>query len=291
MGHSMQGKAVLITGGTKGIGLATGKAFAGEGAQVYLTHKWGSANLDEVQQQFADLGAPAPRILEADVGRDDETVDLLNTIHEQEERLEVFISNVCIVQPAFGIDSYKRRSLLKSLDYSTWPFVSYLKHIRSIFGSYPRYVVGLSSDGPDHYFSNYEFVAASKAAMETFCRYLSKQLAKEDIRLNIVRSRNVLTDAIEEIFGPLYREFLGRYAGEEYFLTPAEIGDAVLALCSGMLDALSGQVIQIDKGMAFADTIMRMLDRREELGLWSPEPLQAAGSTAGNDLEPGKDLS
>ena len=34
-------KVVLITGGTKGIGLACGLAFARQGAQVVLTHRWG----------------------------------------------------------------------------------------------------------------------------------------------------------------------------------------------------------------------------------------------------------
>ena len=54
------GKVVLITGGTKGIGLATGLAFARHGAQVYLTHRWGSADEDEIRARFAELGAPAP---------------------------------------------------------------------------------------------------------------------------------------------------------------------------------------------------------------------------------------
>ena len=40
-----------------------------------------------------------------------------------------------------------------------------------MFGRYPRYVVGLSSGGPDAFYKNYDFVAASKAVMETLCRY------------------------------------------------------------------------------------------------------------------------
>ena len=51
-------KAVLITGGTKGLGLATGLAFGRHGAHVYLTNKWGSADEDALRQQFVDAGAP-----------------------------------------------------------------------------------------------------------------------------------------------------------------------------------------------------------------------------------------
>ena len=66
--NDFHGKAVLITGGTKGIGLATGLAFGQAGAHVTLTHKWGSADEDEIRQQFADCGAPEPKIMEADAG-------------------------------------------------------------------------------------------------------------------------------------------------------------------------------------------------------------------------------
>ena len=48
MRNDFTGKAVLITGGTKGIGLATGLAFARHGAHLYLTHRWSSADEDEV---------------------------------------------------------------------------------------------------------------------------------------------------------------------------------------------------------------------------------------------------
>jgi NAD(P)-dependent dehydrogenase (short-subunit alcohol dehydrogenase family) len=265
--NDYRGKAVVITGGTKGIGLATGLAFGRVGAHVYLTYKWGSADLGEVRRRFADARAPEPAIVEADVVCDEETVALLELVRRDHDRVETFVSNVSIVQPANGVASYKRRSLLKSLEYSAWPFVAYVKHMKAVLGHYPRYAIGIASDGPDRYFSHYEFVAVSKAVMETLMRYLTHHLRGEDIRLNVLRTRNVLTDAIEEIFGPVYRGFVGKYAGEEYFITPDEIGDCVLAMCSGLLDAMNGQSIQVDKGIAFADSLMRLMEKHEELGM------------------------
>lgn len=264
--NDFHGKAVVITGGTKGIGLATGLAFGGQGAHVYLTHRWGSADEAEVRAKFAAVGAPEPSIIEADVSRDEDTLALLEQVKTAHEAVEVFISNVCIVQPADGIDSYKKRSLLRSLEYSAWPFVAYLQHMKAVFNKLPRYVVGMSSDGPDNYFSHYEYVAVSKAVMETMCRYLSRHLRDEDIRLNIIRSRNVLTDAVTEIFGAKYVDFMSKYAGVENFMHPEEIANVALALCSGMLDALNGQVIQVDKGAAFADTLMRTMEQLDKWG-------------------------
>jgi NAD(P)-dependent dehydrogenase (short-subunit alcohol dehydrogenase family) len=265
--NDLRGKAVVITGGTKGIGLATGLAFARNGAQVYLTHRWASADENEVRAKFAALDAPEPTIVEADVSVDDDTVALMDLVKQKHDRVFAFISNVCAVQPASGVSSYKRRSLLRSLDYSAWPIVAYTQQIQETFGHLPRYVVGMSSDGSDNYFAGYEYVAMSKITMEVLCRHMAYHLRDEEININCLRSRNALTDAVDEIFGPQYVEFMRKYAGDEYFMLPEEIGNAALALCSGMLDAMNGQVIQVDKGMAFADTLSRSLEERERLGL------------------------
>ncbi|MEM1007688.1 MAG: SDR family oxidoreductase [Myxococcota bacterium] len=267
MRNDFRGKAVLITGGTKGIGLAIGLAFAKQGAQTYLTHRWGSADEEQIRQQFAFVDAPTPEIVEADVINDEDTDRLLELIHRKHERIEVFVSNVCVVQPAQGVESYKKRSLLKSLEYSAWPFVNYTMKIHKKFASYPRYVVGISSDGPDHYFSHYDFVAASKSVMETFCKYLAARLVKEDVRFNVIRTRSVPTDAIQEIFGDDYVDFVGKYGGKHAFIQPEEVADTVFALCSGLLDAMNGQILQVDKGSSFSDTLLRLMEEREELGL------------------------
>jgi NAD(P)-dependent dehydrogenase (short-subunit alcohol dehydrogenase family) len=261
MRNDYKGKAVLITGGTKGIGLATGLAFGRNGAHVYLTHRWSSADEDAVRAQFAEVKAPVPTIVEADCSSDDDTEALLELVKKDHDGVEAFVSNVSVVQPATGLASHKKRTLLKSIEYSGWPMVAYLQGIQKAFGRLPRYAIGVSSDGADQYFSHYEYVATSKAVMETLCRYLTYHLRGEDIRINVVRSRNVLTDAVDEIFGEDYVPFMRENAGEQYFMYPQEIGNAVFALCSGLLDSMNGQIIQVDKGMRFADTLMRRLEQ------------------------------
>jgi len=261
--NDLKEKAVIITGGTKGIGLAIGLQFAKQGAHVYLTHRWSSADEQEVIDSFSKWDARKPTIIEADVSVDEETQALLTRVKEEHESVEAFISNVCVVQPANGVMSYRKRSLQKSLEYSAWPLVGYLQQIKKTFGKVPRYVVGISSDGSDNYFTHYEYVASSKAMMDVLCRYLTYTLRDEDFRINIVKSRNVLTDAVEEIFGAEYVDFMRERAGEEYFIYPQEIGKVALALCSGLLDSMKGQIIQVDKGMSFADTMMKQLEKKE----------------------------
>lgn len=265
--NDFSGKAVLVTGGTMGIGLACGLAFGRVGAHVYLTHRWGTADEDEVRRRFAEVGAPEPEIVEADVSHDPDTVALMERIQEDHDGIEVLVSNVCVVIPTEGIASYSRRAMYKSLEYSAWPLVAYTEQAHKTFGRYPRYVVGSSSDGPSTYYERYEYVAISKAVMEVLCRYLTKHLATEDIRINMVRTRNVPTDSGLLIHGEGYPEFVKRFGGESHFIEASEVGDTVLALCSGLLDAVKGQVINVDKGGTFCDNMMRIWNGREGFGL------------------------
>jgi NAD(P)-dependent dehydrogenase (short-subunit alcohol dehydrogenase family) len=260
-------KAVVITGGTKGIGLATGLAFGRAGAHVYLTHHWGSADEDAVRKQFAEAGAPVPAIVEADASKDDDTTKLLELVRKDHESLEVLVANVCAVPVVEGVDSLSKRGLLKSIEYSSWPFVASLRLTKKVFGRYPRYLIGTSSDGMDHYYQGYDYVAVVKAVMETLCRYLTRQLLREDIRINMVRTRNVITESALAIHGADYPEFVRKFGGEHHFVQTEEVGDAIFALCSGLLDAYNGQVLTVDRGGSFSDNLFRVYHAREELGL------------------------
>jgi NAD(P)-dependent dehydrogenase (short-subunit alcohol dehydrogenase family) len=263
--NDLRDKCVLITGGTMGIGLATGLAFAREGCRVTLTHKWGTADEDEVRARFAREGLPRPDILAADVTQDDDTDALLAHLRERHSSIEAFVSNVSTALVVRSLEDYSKRSLFKSLEYSAWPLFSYTRGIREVFGSYPRYVIGLSSGGPDQYFANYDFVAASKAVMEVMCRYLNYRLFTQDVRINVVRARAVRTASLRATFGNGFEAFLEGANMARDLIEPEEVADAILALCSGLMDGVSGQVLMVDRGGTFRDDLMRMYNEREFL--------------------------
>jgi len=261
------GKVALITGGTRGIGLATALALGSHGAQTIVTYHWGSADEDGLRERFAACGAPVPLILHADVGLAADTVLLLTGIRERWPRIDIFISNASIALLVHGLEDYTERGFLKSLRWGAWPTFDYLMQMKTIFGIMPRYVVSMSSDGPDRYTPHYDFVAASKAVLETLTRYVAFRLRDEGVHINVLRSRAIKTESFDDTFGGEFYAFLGQFVPPSWFMTTTEVADAALALCSGMFDALNGQVVMIDRGNTFADGITHLYQHQTALGL------------------------
>lgn len=259
--------AVLVTGGTKGIGLATALAFARHGARCVLTYRWGSADEDDVRRSFADIGAPEPLLVNADVSQAEETEALLGEIAERFDHVDTFVSNVALAGRVQTLDDLSARALHRTFDYSVVPTIEYLQGIRETFGRPPRYLIALSSTGIDHFTPNYALVAASKAALEALCRYVTYQLRDEDIRFNTVRTVAVRTDSFRQIFGPDFEGTILKYMPKERLVDEADVANVILGLCSGYFDGVKGQAITVDKGAVFGDNIMRIYDERKDLGL------------------------
>jgi NAD(P)-dependent dehydrogenase (short-subunit alcohol dehydrogenase family) len=244
------GKTVLVTGGTRGIGFACGLAFGKLGARAILTHRWGSADETAIFASFAAVHAPRPEIIAADVSYPADTAALMQTLTSLCGGIDVFISNAAVAQVIHGPDDYQRRNLMKSMDFTTWPLVDYTLAIKETFAKYPRYVIAISSQGSDQYFSGYDFVAASKAALETLAKYLSRRLASEGARVNILRAGLVYTESLVSVFGE-ERVAAALKSRPECFVSPDDVAGAALALCSGWMDAVNGQTITVDRGASF----------------------------------------
>jgi NAD(P)-dependent dehydrogenase (short-subunit alcohol dehydrogenase family) len=265
--RDFSGETVLITGGTMGIGLACALAFGARGAKCVLTYKWGTASEDAVQDAFRRIGAPAPDIIRADAGNSEDTRDLMEQLKASATHVSVFVSNVSAALVIGETEEYSAKALFRSIEYSAWPMIEYTMRLKQTLGRYPKYIIGISSTGVDAYSSGYDFMAASKAVMETLCRYLSYRLEQSGVRINVVRSCNVRTLAFEDTFGRDFAEFASNFIRDEHIIRPEEVAGVVLALASGMLDGMSGQVITVDRGMSFFDNILRIYDERERLAL------------------------
>jgi NAD(P)-dependent dehydrogenase (short-subunit alcohol dehydrogenase family) len=264
---SHAGRVVVVTGGTRGLGLATALVFAAHGAQTVLTYAWGSADEADVTNRIVAAGGPPPLIVRGDVTRSEDTTAVVTEVHDRFGRIDTLISNASVSLVVGGLEHYTERGFLKSMRGTGWPTFEYLTEIREICGAYPRYVVVMSSDGPDRFTPGYDFVAAGKAVVETMVKYAAYRLRDEGVKINALRSRAIKTESFDGTFGDEFYGFLRQFVTEEWFMRPDEVGRAAFALCSGLFDGVSGQTIMVDRGSTFFDGISYIYERREQLGI------------------------
>jgi NAD(P)-dependent dehydrogenase (short-subunit alcohol dehydrogenase family) len=260
MSAPFDGGAVVITGGTRGLGKALGLEFAKAGASVFLTHRWGVTDEAELAAEFAAESLPAPCIIEADASDTDATLELMKTVAARTGRLHAVISNVAFAKRVDTVEDLKRNSLELSLRYSAWPVVDLVQASHSAFGHYPRYVIGVSSDGGRVCHPGYDFAGASKAVLETLCRYLALRLRGDGVRVNAIRPGFLDTDSARATFGDALIDTMQARIGE-ILLDPRAVARVCVALCSGQMDAITGQVIDVDEGWSLVSPVTYLSGR------------------------------
>jgi enoyl-[acyl-carrier-protein] reductase (NADH) len=95
---------------------------------------------------------------------------------------------------------------------------------------------------------------------------MSYRLYDEDIRINVVRSDSVRTMSSRHTSSD-FEEFAQRFIRDGHYIDAKEVSNCVVALCSGLLDGVRGQVITVDRGNSFFDNLMHLYDDRHRLGL------------------------
>jgi NAD(P)-dependent dehydrogenase (short-subunit alcohol dehydrogenase family) len=252
--QALEGATVVVTGGTRGLGKAVGVEFARAGATVFLTHRWGSVREEDLRGEFAGAGLPEPFVLESDASDPGAARELMRAVQGRTGRLDVLVSNVAFAKVVHELSDLKKSSLDLSLGYSAWPIVEHVQASREVLGRFPRYVLGISSDGPVVCHPGYDLAGASKAVLETLVRYLALRLRPEGVRVNAVRPGLLDTASSRATAGDAAIDAVKQRA-PGLVLDPRGVARACVALCSGLMDSVTGQVLVVDEGWSLADPL------------------------------------
>ncbi len=228
-------RSVLVTGGNRGIGLATARAFAASGDNVTVTYRSGET----------PIGFHAVR---ADVTSTEEVNGAFAAAEEKFGPVEILVANAGITRDGLvlrmsdedftdvmdanlvGVFRCARRAAKGMLK---------LKRGRLIFvGS----VVGLlGSAGQTNY-------SATKAGLIGLARSLSRELGSRSITANVVAPGFVETDMTSEISDDRKSEILASVPLARY-ATPEEIAEVIRFLASDAAGYITGAVIPVDGGL------------------------------------------
>ncbi|DAB37895.1 MAG: 7-alpha-hydroxysteroid dehydrogenase [Sulfuricurvum sp. GWF2_44_89] len=254
----MQGKTLLISGGTRGIGKAIVYAFASKGVNVAFTYNSNAEIAQEITDDIEKQYGVKCRGYALNILEPDEYKEVYAKFDEDFDRLDFFISNAIIsgraVVGGFGpFMRLKPKGLNNIYTATVNAFVvgaqEAAKRMEKVGGGS---IISMSSTGNLVYTPNYAGHGTNKAAVEAMVRYAAAELGEKGIRVNAVSGGPIDTDALKAF--PNYEEVKGEVVKRSPLSRMGEAEDltgACLFLCGEGSSWLTGQTIVVDGGTTF----------------------------------------
>jgi 3-oxoacyl-[acyl-carrier protein] reductase len=252
----LDGRAVLVTGGTKGIGRGIAEVFAGAGANVVVVGRdraAGEAAASELSGRGGEVAFVAADVrLAADCER------MAAEAVERFGRLDVLCANAGVFpdvkladMTADDIDDIfatNVRGMMLSIQ-ACLPALE-----RSGHG---RVVVTSSITGPITGYPGWSHYGATKAAQLGFLRTAAIELAPRGITINAVMPGNIATEGLAEL-GDEYRRTMEASIPQGRLGTVQDIGHAALFFASDEAGYVTGQSLVVDGGQVLPESAMAL---------------------------------
>ncbi len=237
------GRVVLVTGGSRGIGLACAEWFLANGDRVAVTSRTGATE--------RDLGAGPDRFLSltCDVCRPDQVEAAFAAVEEAWGPVEVLVANAGITRDTLAL-RMSEDAWSEVIDTNlTAAFRVTRRALSKMIRLHRGRVVLMSSVGAFVGSAGQANYAASKAGLVGMARSLAREVASRSITVNVVAPGLVETHMLEGLAESKLAEFaaqvpLGRVAA------PAEVAGVVGFLASDAAGYVTGAVLPVDGGLA-----------------------------------------
>ncbi len=255
---SFQGKTLLISGGTRGIGKAIVYAFAEKGCDVAFTYNSNAQVAEDIARDVEQKYGVKCRAYPLNILEPEEYKEVYEQFDADFERLDFFISNAIIsgraVVGGFGpFMRLKPKGLNNIYTATVDAFVvgaqEAAKRMEKTGGGS---IISMSSTGNLVYTPNYAGHGTNKAAVEAMVRYAAAELGEKGIRVNAVSGGPIDTDALKAF--PNYEEVKAEVVARSPLSRmgqPEDLTGACLFLCSEGASWLTGQTIVVDGGTTF----------------------------------------
>jgi NAD(P)-dependent dehydrogenase (short-subunit alcohol dehydrogenase family) len=256
MDLGINGLRVLITAGAGGIGLAIARAFAGEGARVHV------CDVDDGALNALKQSDPALTASHCDVADRQAVAAMFADATAALGGLDVLVNNAGIAGPTAKVDEMHPEDWDRCVDIClTGQFNCTRLAVPLLRRSSNASIVNISSAAGRLGFAMRTPYAAAKWGVIGFTKSLSIELGPDNIRVNAIlpglvsgdRQRRVL-EAKAQQRGISYAEMekvAFSYTSIKDYVTPQQIADQILFICSPRGRTISGQAISIcgDTGM------------------------------------------
>lgn len=239
--------AILVTGGTKGIGRAIALRFAKPGADVFLNYQSDLVAAERTRDAVASLGA-IPHLVQGDAGTPSGVAKIMDCVRSQTDRLDQIVHCAVKVVPGRALDA-DPLAFTNALNLNGTAVLYLVKESMDLLRRGST-VFFLSSRGGRAVLPNYASVGVGKALAESLIRYIAFELAPLGIRANCVAPSAMDTAALRSAFGEHSQKIMDDAANgpSGRAISDDDITSLVEFLASPAAEMIQGQVIFVNGG-------------------------------------------
>lgn len=243
----LEGKVVLVTGATRGIGKAIAEKCAEQGANIAFTFASSAEKAKALEDELKKLGVKA-RGFQSDAADFEAANELVSEVVKEFGTVDVLINNAGVTRDGLLMRMSEEqwdeviRVNLKSVFNLTKAAMRTMLKARSGSIINMSSVVGVKGNAGQ---ANY---AASKAGILGFTKSVALEIGSRNVRCNAIAPGFIeteMTGALDEAMVQQWRDAIPLKRGG----TPEDVANLCLFLASDMSAYITGQTINVDGGM------------------------------------------
>ena len=250
MMSDLQGKVILITGSSTGIGAAAARAFGAHGARVAVHWNASEAPARAVARDVESAGGQAA-LFKADLSRPGEAARLVEAVRGHYGRIDVLVNNAGSVFGRKPFGEWSAAEFDAMLQLNVRAVVEACQAVVAVFRSQGggniinvTSIAARNGGGP-----GVVLYAATKGFVSTITRGLAKELAADKVRVNAVAPGVILTPLHDRNTPPATLEALRNTVPMGRLGEAEECAGAFLYLASDEMSGyVTGQVLEVNGG-------------------------------------------
>ena len=246
----LNGKNIIVTGATRGIGREIALTLAKNGANLAINYRNLNSDLENLLNEIKSFGVDALAV-KCDVSVLEEVNSFIEKVKSHYTTIDVLVNNAGITKDGL-ILRMKEEDFDDVLDVNLKGTFNTTKSVSSImvkqkYGKIINIssVVGIAGNSGQ---CNY---AASKAGVIGFSKSVARELSSRNINVNVVAPGYIDTDMTKNLPDKVKEEII-KSIPMKRIGSPKEVANLVLFLSSNLSDYITGQVINVDGGMLMA---------------------------------------
>jgi enoyl-[acyl-carrier protein] reductase III len=245
----LEGKVALVTGATRGLGLAIAAKLCACGCDVYLNYAHCDVDAERAAASMCGLKGTAT-VVKGDATRPEVLPAILDRIGKCHGRLDIFVHSAAPwhpMQAASAVADTVHADMAAVVD----PLLRTASALADLMADGPGRIIAVSSLGARRAVPGYASLGISKAALESLVRYLAAELSARQIAVNAVS-----TAKLDKGAGPVPNQGLAESLAARTpggrLTTPDDVAGVVALLCTDEAGWIQGQVVNVDGGLGIS---------------------------------------